>query len=58
MHVRETYLHVFESVAPKFLAKLKERVLGITVSNGMKLDTTIEQVHSKSQRSKVELPGQ
>ncbi|HYB04646.1 MAG TPA: aldehyde dehydrogenase family protein [Nitrososphaerales archaeon] len=53
MCVKRTY--VFESLASKFLSKLKEKALAIKVGDGMKPDTTMGPVHSRSQRSKVEL---
>jgi len=53
MCIKRTY--VFESVAPKFLTRLKEKTLSIKVGDGMKSETTMGPVHSKSQRSKVEL---
>ncbi len=53
MCVKRTY--VFESIAPKFVSKLKERAMAIKVGDGMNSETTMGPVHSKSQRSKVEL---
>jgi len=53
MCVKRTY--VFESLASKFLSKLKGKALAIKVGDGMKPDTTMGPVHSRSQRSKVEL---
>jgi len=53
MCVKRTY--VYESVAPKFLTRLKEKVETIKVGDGMKPDTTMGPVHSMSQRAKVEL---
>jgi betaine-aldehyde dehydrogenase len=53
MCVKRTY--VFESVAHKFISKLMERAQAIKVGDGMKPDTTMGPVHSKSQRGKVEL---
>jgi succinate-semialdehyde dehydrogenase/glutarate-semialdehyde dehydrogenase len=52
MCVKRTF--VFESVVPKFLAKLKERADAIKVGDGMNSDTTMGPVHSRSQRNKVE----
>jgi len=53
MCVKRTY--VFESIAPRFVSKLKERVAAIKVGDGMKSDTTMGPVHSMIQREKVEL---
>lgn len=52
MCVKRTY--VYESIAPKFLAKLKEKVQLIRVGDGMDPETTMGPVHSMSQRKKVE----
>lgn len=53
MCVKRTY--VFESIALKFLSKLEERAAAIKLGDGMRSETTMGPVHSKSQRSKVEL---
>ncbi len=52
MCVKRTY--VFRDIAPRFVSKLKEKAMAIKVGDGMKSDTTMGPVHSKSQRSKVE----
>jgi betaine-aldehyde dehydrogenase len=51
MCVKRAY--VFDAVAPKFVEKLKEKAEAIVVGDGMRPDTTMGPLHSKSQLGKV-----
>ncbi len=52
MCVKRAY--VFQSIFQKFAEKLRDKALAIKVGDGMKSDTTMGPLHSRSQREKVE----